>query len=100
MAFTPVSSSYSLRVQAMGNADLAIEDETTYINLFNFGNPAGLSYLPHQDRLDLSFGAAIQIEPHTDYDDLLGTPMGNYHGLTLWFGDEIDWGGGASWAPV
>jgi hypothetical protein len=88
-AFTPEPSSYSLRVQAMGNADLAIEDETTDINLFNYGNPAGLPYLPHQDRLDLNFGMAFRTEPYTDYDYLLAIPMGNYHGATLWLGENV-----------
>lgn len=40
-------------VEALGNARLVLEDETTTLSLFNVGNPAASVFLPAQDRLDL-----------------------------------------------
>jgi hypothetical protein len=40
------------RVEALGNAALVLEEETTVLNLFNLGNPAGAVLLPRQNRVD------------------------------------------------
>ncbi len=40
-------------VEALGGPTLVLEDETTVLSLFNFGNPAAAAFLPPQDRLDL-----------------------------------------------
>jgi hypothetical protein len=40
-------------VEALGNAVLVLEDETTKLTLYNLDNPAGLGFLPPTTRVDL-----------------------------------------------
>lgn len=43
---------YAPRVEALGNAVLVLEDETTALTIYNLGNPAGAAYLPGHNRVD------------------------------------------------
>lgn len=54
-------------VQALGNAFLVLEDETTVLSLFNLGNPAGAAFRPSPNRLDLTLqgGQRLASEEYT-----------------------------------
>ncbi len=45
-------------VEALGGASLVLEEETSKLNLFNLGNPAGMAFLPKQNRVDLTLSVA------------------------------------------
>ena len=53
-AFWP--DNYGWRVDALGGAYLAVEDETTDLNLLNLENSSGLAFLEHVHRLDFLYG--------------------------------------------
>ena len=91
---TPVFADYATS-EGLGNPNLVLEDETTRLSLFNFGNPAGLAFLAEQNRLDLSLQArrivdleeftpgegGIQIKSHsisTYTNDDLSNSIGAY----------------------
>ncbi len=56
LALTGLSkvSASETRVDSTGGLSLVMTDETSAINPFNFGNPAGLSLLPAQSRFDIA----------------------------------------------
>jgi hypothetical protein len=52
VAGTAAAENNSPRVEALGNPVLVMEDETTVLSLFNFGNPAAAAFLPQKNRMD------------------------------------------------
>lgn len=73
------------RVDALGGASLVIDDDTTMLSLFNFGNPAGAAFLPRRNRLDLvaTLGDRDrQAEFTTGPADVTGTTV-DFFGNTL-----------------
>ncbi|HUO56593.1 MAG TPA: hypothetical protein VMV05_00305 [bacterium] len=50
---TPAVASQN-RVDSTGGLSLVLQDETTEVNPYNFGDPAGLVFLPQDNRLDVS----------------------------------------------
>lgn len=60
-AATTVSADYA-SVRALGNPVLVMEDETTALNLFNLGNPAGAAFRPKKNRLDLTVQGGQRVE--------------------------------------
>lgn len=90
MAFLPGTGLASdNRVDAMGGMATVLEDETTGLNLFLDGNPAGLVFLSSRDRLDLSSQWFYQVQEG---------PWGSHRlqafsSLPRFGQDSIDYGG-------
>jgi hypothetical protein len=69
------------RILAMGGIKMAVEDETTQLTLFNFGNPAGLAFLPRNNRIDVGFSGHFQ-ERSSDLDQItFGGTGSEYQGI-------------------
>jgi hypothetical protein len=90
----PWINSVSNRVEAMGGAGAAIEDESTELNLLNFGNPAGLVLGLKVNRLDLNGGYFVDNETSHGRETKrngweVSNPGGGYHGLTYWLLDNL-----------
>lgn len=92
----PNNASY--RVSTMGGATLAIEDETTALNLFNHQNPAGLAMLEKENRIDFGIGyqtdsVKLEGDNYTNENSVtkmdLTRPGGEYRGLTYWLNDDM-----------
>lgn len=81
---------YGWRVESMGGAYLAIEDETTEINLLNLKNPAGLAFLEYANRLDFLVGAEQQsdLDGTTQNKKIFLDGNGEYSALILWFNEK------------
>ncbi|MBN1595229.1 hypothetical protein JW933_04805 [candidate division FCPU426 bacterium] len=95
------------RVEAMGGATLAIEDETTALTTFNHQNIAGVMLNPRMDRIDIgagynstyyeevqtvSFGGGYSTKTtdETSTSGLeLARPGAEYRGLTYWLDDNM-----------
>lgn len=92
----PTNASY--RVTTMGDAALAIEDETTALTIFNHQNPAGLALNKKENRIDVGLDYLLD-SVDTEYpvlkdsDDTttleLIRPGAEYRGLTYWLGDQL-----------
>jgi len=96
----PALFASELRVMSMGGLSSVVNDETADLNLFLDGNPAGLSLLPVQNRLDLagqwtaSQTPAVSAETPGWSQQTLTTRPGTapkvigYHGLQLFLSPQ------------
>ena len=87
----------SWRVEAMGGATLAIEDETTALTAFNHENSAGQAFEKKMNRLDggLMYSSTNYSQDFTggnytvtSSDMEVARPGGEYRGVTYWIGDD------------
>ncbi|MCK5241513.1 hypothetical protein KAR34_03580 [bacterium] len=88
----------SYRVETMGGATLAIEDETTALTAYNHENCAGLAFEKKMNRLDggLMYSSTNYSQDITggtykvtSSDMALTRPGAEYRGVTYWLGDDL-----------